>query len=114
MLSSARKVSGYFLILALICAVFADLAIISADPWSELRRIASGFLQPVFFSWSELLQSVAYTLAFAVIGVGVSAFLGLLLARMFHWRAVRTYSAPRRAAVGCGCTNNSGSLIIPM
>lgn len=97
MLTSARKVSAFFFILALLCLVFADIAIISVDPWAELRRIGMGFLQPVFFSGPELLQSIAYTLAFAVIGVGVSALLGLLLARLFHWRAVRVLCAAVRS-----------------
>lgn len=97
MLSSARKVSAVFVILALICLIFADLAIISVDPWSELRRIGMGFLQPAFFSWPELVKSIAYTLAFAITGVAVSAFLGLLLARLFHWRMVRVLCAVVRS-----------------
>ena len=92
-MGSTRKVSGYFVIIALISLFFADLAIISADPWHELARIGMGFIQPVFFSWSELLSSVAHTLAFAIIGVGIAALLGLMLARCFHWRLVRVFCA---------------------
>lgn len=94
---SLRKVSGYFMIIALICLAFADLAIISANPGAELARIGMGFVQPAFFSWPELLSSVAYTLAFAIISVGIAAVLGLMLARCFHWRIVRVFCAVIRS-----------------
>jgi phosphonate transport system permease protein len=94
---SLRKVSGYFVIIALICLAFADLAIISADPAAELARIGMGFIQPAFFSWPELFSSVAYTLAFAIISVAIAAALGLMLARCFHWRIVRVFCAVIRS-----------------
>lgn len=88
---SLRKVTTSFFIIALICLCLADVAIISADPWSELSRMAMGFVLPAFFSWPELLKSVANTLAFALIGVAVASILGLVLARFFHWRMVRVF-----------------------
>ncbi len=90
---SLRKVTTSFFIIALICLCLADVAIISADPWSELSRMAMGFVLPAFFSWPELLKSVANTLAFALIGVAVASILGLVLARFFHWRMVRVFCA---------------------
>ncbi len=90
---SIRKVSGYFVVIALICLCFADLTLISADPLAELSRIALGFALPSFFSWPELLKSVVNTLAFAIVGVGIAAVFGLILARLFHWRLVRLVCA---------------------
>lgn len=88
---SIRSVSVSFIILALVCLAFADIEIISADPWSEFGRIGLGFITPSFFSWSELLISLANTIAFALVGVAVAAGLGLLLAPFFHWRIVRLF-----------------------
>lgn len=90
---SLRKVTSSFFVIALICLCLSDIAIISADPWSELSRMAMGFALPSFFSWPELLKSVMNTLAFALVGVAVAAALGLMLARFFHWRIVRVFCA---------------------
>lgn len=90
---SLRKVTTSFFVIALVCLCLADVAIISADPWSELSRMAMGFVLPAFFSWPELLKSIANTLAFALIGVAVASIFGLFLARFFHWRIVRVFCA---------------------
>lgn len=84
-----KRVSSGFVCLALVCLFFADLEIISADPWGELGRIAYGFVQPSFYSWQELLISLMNTLAFALLGVSISSVLGLVLAQFFHYRLVR-------------------------
>lgn len=88
---SIRGVSVSFVILAMVCIAFADIEVIAADPWSEFGRIGLGFITPSFFSWSELLTSLANTIAFALVGVAVAAGLGLLLAPFFHWRVVRLF-----------------------
>jgi phosphonate transport system permease protein len=90
---SLRRVTAWFFIVALVCLCLSDIAVISADPWSELSRMAMGFALPSFFSWPELLKSLINTLAFALIGVAVAAALGLVLARFFHWRVVRVFCA---------------------
>lgn len=90
---SLRSVTAWFFIVALVCLCLSDIAVISADPWSELSRMAMGFALPSFFSWPELLKSLINTLAFALIGVAVAAALGLVLARFFHWRVVRVFCA---------------------
>lgn len=87
------RVSSSFVFLALICLCFADLEIISADPWGELGRIALGFAQPSFFSWQELLVSLMNTLAFALLGVAISSVIGLFLAQAFQHRFVRFFCA---------------------
>ena len=90
---SIRKLCSSFIVIAIICLCLSDIELISADPLTELRRIATGFVFPTFFSWSELLTSVLNTLAFALVGVAVAAILGLVLARYFHWRTVRVFCA---------------------
>ena len=88
-----NRVSSGFVILALVCLYFADTEIISADPLGELGRIASGFIQPSFYSWQELLVSLMNTLAFALLGVAISSVLGLILAQVFRHRFVRLMCA---------------------
>tara|TARA_R110002072_G_scaffold283828_1_gene447494 strand:+ start:32400 stop:33884 length:1485 start_codon:yes stop_codon:yes gene_type:complete len=90
---SLRKVTTSFFVIALVCLYLSDIAVISADPWSELSRMAMGFVLPSFFSWPELIKSVITTLAFALVGVAVAAVSGLVLARFFHWRSVRVFCA---------------------
>jgi len=58
------------------------------NPWGELVRLVRGILRPDFLSVEA--WSVVWTVAFAVIGVGIGAASGLLLAIAFpHFAAVR-------------------------
>jgi phosphonate transport system permease protein len=86
---TVSRVSSSFVVLALVCLFFADLEIISADPWGELGRIGLGFAQPSFYSWRELVVSLMNTLAFALVGVAISSVLGLMLAQAFRHRIIR-------------------------
>lgn len=77
-----------FLISALLCVVVADIAITALNPWAELLRLARGILRPDVLSIEA--WSVVWTVAFAVVGVGIGASAGFLLAIAFpHMAAVR-------------------------
>jgi phosphonate transport system permease protein len=88
-----RKLSLSFLFIALLCLFFADTDIITMDPWGEISNIGLGFITPSFESGSTLLSSLMNTLAFALIGVVVSAIQGMILAHFFEWRLIRVTCA---------------------
>jgi phosphonate transport system permease protein len=77
-----------FLVSALICLAVADIAITALNPWGEMLRLTRGILRPDFLSVEA--WSVIWTVAFAVVGVGIGASAGFLLAIVFpHFAAVR-------------------------
>ena len=77
-----------FLVSALLCLVVADIAITALNPWAEMLRLARGILRPDVLSIE--VWSVVWTVAFAVVGVGIGATVGFLLAIAFpHFAAVR-------------------------
>jgi phosphonate transport system permease protein len=81
-----------FLLLGIFALLSADLAVSALDPWAEMRRLVSGLLRPDLFSIEAM--SVAWTVAFAVIGVAFGASAGFALALVFaRSRAVRILSA---------------------
>ncbi len=79
--------------LALLLLLFADIELQRPDPWGELAAIGWGLLSPDFWHIEQLPQALFNTLAFALLGVALSAPTGLLLALAFHWRWVRTLCA---------------------
>jgi phosphonate transport system permease protein len=82
------NISLLFLISALLCVAVADIAITAMNPWSEMLRLARGILGPDVLSIEA--WSVVWTVAFAVVGVGIGASAGFLLAIAFpHLAAVR-------------------------
>lgn len=77
-----------FLVSALLCLVVADIAITALNPWGEMLRLVRGILTPDLLSIEA--WSVVWTVAFAVVGVGIGATAGFLLAIAFpHFAAVR-------------------------
>jgi len=84
--------SSLFLLTAIIALVVADITVSALDPWSEMRRLASGLVRPDFLSVD--LMSVVWTVAFAVLGVALGAGTGFLLALAFaRLRAIRILCA---------------------
>jgi phosphonate transport system permease protein len=67
-----------FLMSAVRCLLIADIAITTLNPWAELRRLLAGIVRPDI--WSVEALSVVYRVAFAVLGVGLGASVGFLLA----------------------------------
>ena len=83
--------SLWFLISALLCLAMADIAITALNPWGEMLRLARGILRPDILSIEA--WSVVWTVAFAVVGVGIGATAGFLLAIAFPYFAVVRVSA---------------------
>lgn len=87
-----RAVLG-FLAIALLCLVFADVAVTTLTPWDEFARLARGVVTPDFFATEDLWIALLNTIAFALLGVTLAIALGFLLAVGFGWRAVRVFCA---------------------
>jgi phosphonate transport system permease protein len=67
-----------FLLSALACLVAADIAVTALNPWAEMARLMRGVLRPDLLSIES--WSVIWTVAFAVLGVGIGATFGFVLA----------------------------------
>ncbi|MPY68658.1 MAG: ABC transporter permease [Alphaproteobacteria bacterium] len=86
-----------FVAVALVCALFADLAVTTVNPYQELVRLLAGVVTPDFYATDNLGSALAYTLAFALLGVAFGNVLGFGLALLFFSRIVRTGCAFVRA-----------------
>lgn len=95
--SPAWKVSWFFVLFAGFSLLFADIEIISLEPWQELKRLFSGLLSPDWSNPSEIGEAFLQTLAFAILGVTGGSIFGFLLALIFHWRWIRISCAFIRA-----------------
>ncbi len=85
-----------FLISALACLAVADIAITALNPWAEMLRLVRGILRPDLLSIEA--WSVVWTVAFAVVGVGIGATAGFLLAIAFpHFTIVRVTAVVLRS-----------------
>jgi phosphonate transport system permease protein len=92
----ARTTSG-FLFVAIVCLIFADIAISTVDPWREFGLLLKGIVTPDFYSTDSLALALGYTLAFALLGVTLGNVFGFGLALIFHLRVVRVGCAFIRA-----------------
>jgi phosphonate transport system permease protein len=73
---------------ALLCLAAADIAVTALNPWGEMLRLLQGIVRPDVLSVEA--WSVVWTVAFAVVGVGLGATAGFLLAIVFpRFAAVR-------------------------
>ncbi|MEC8461866.1 MAG: ABC transporter permease [Pseudomonadota bacterium] len=91
-----RTTSG-FLLVGFICLVFADTAISTGDPWKEFGLLLNGIVTPNFYQTDSLTLAIAYTMAFAMLGVAFGNIAGFGLALVFHYRVVRVGCAFIRA-----------------
>ncbi|MBR9882591.1 MAG: hypothetical protein GYB21_02600 [Oceanospirillales bacterium] len=82
---------------AALSLLWADLAVYPVDPWHELARIGRGVILPAWDEPRVLVESLGQTVAFALLAVVLAVPLGLLLAMLFHWRAVRYFCAAIRS-----------------
>ena len=91
-----RAVSGWFALAALAALTVADLHVTTLHPFADLSRLLAGLVRPDFFSVEG--SSILYTVAFAVLGVGLGAGAGFLLAIPFaRSRLVRLACAGMRS-----------------
>jgi phosphonate transport system permease protein len=95
--SPAWKVSWVFVLIAGLSLLFADIEVISLEPWKELKRLFLGLFSPDWTNPAEIGEAFLQTLAFAILGVAGGSLAGFLLALVFHWRLVRVSCAFIRA-----------------
>ncbi len=95
--SPLLRTTGAFFLVGLICLAFADISISTVDPWLEFARLLTGIITPDFYATDSLLLALAYTLAFAILGVALSNVLGFGLALLFYSRTVRVFCAVIRS-----------------
>lgn len=95
--SPAWKVSWLFVFIAGFSLIFADLEVISLEPWQELERLFMGLLSPDWAHPGEIGEAFLQTLSFAILGVAGGSLVGFLLALIFHWRWVQLSCAFIRA-----------------
>ncbi len=88
--------TGLLLLSGLLCLVLADIAVTALNPWVEIGRLAGAIIRPDF--WSIEAWSIVLTVAFAVLGVGIGASAGLVLAIGYPLsRAVRVLATVLRS-----------------
>ncbi len=95
--SRAVKTSLLFIVIAVVCAAFSDIAISTLDPWQEMARFATGVLTPDFSDYRDIGRALVQTLAFAFAGVSLGAIGGFLLALVFDFRLVHVSCAVLRS-----------------
>ena len=95
--SPAWNVSWLFVFIAGLSLLFADIEVISLEPWQELKRLFMGLLTPDWSNLGEIGEAFLQTLAFAILGVAGGSVIGFLLALIFHWRWVQIACAFIRA-----------------
>lgn len=86
---SSFKVAAAFVLAAFCVLPFADLSIVTHDPWGTLSQMAQGFLVPNFSAVDEIGRALLLTVMFAVAGVAAGATAGLLLAPFYELGPVR-------------------------
>lgn len=74
--------------IAIISAYFADISVISLEPWSELTRMALGFITPDFFATESLMSALWLTVSFALLGVTLGLLFGVPLSLIYQSRVV--------------------------
>ena len=61
----------------------ADTQVIALEPWTELLRIARGFLTPDFFATEHLFDAIWQTVSFALLGIVLGLAWGAPLALIY-------------------------------
>ncbi len=91
------KTSLIFLAVAAVALCFADIEIITLDPWTEMVSMARGLVTPDLMSLAELWRALVNTLAFALCGTFIGCCLGSVLSLLYEYTPVRLFCAFIRA-----------------
>ena len=91
------KTSLFFVAIALIALLLADLEISTLHPWTELSRMAWGVITPDVTSLWNLKLALLNTVVFAFCGIFFAVVLGIGLAFAFRFTPVRLFCAFIRA-----------------
>ena len=92
-----QKITLSIWLIALVIIPFADIEIVSFDPFLELTRMVNGLVTPDFFATEYLFQAIIQTVNFAIIGVCLGLVLGAPLALIYQNPIVSSCCAFLRA-----------------
>ncbi len=91
------RTSLFFVAIALIALLLADLEISTLHPWTELSRMAWGAITPDVPALWGLKSALLNTVVFALCGIFLGVVLGIGLAFVFRFTPVRLFCAFIRA-----------------
>lgn len=94
---SRARVAGLFVLAALVALPLADLGLGTHDPWAALSRMAADAMRPDLSAIENAGNAIFLTVAFALTGATVGGIAGLLLAPLYHLRAVRKVAIALRS-----------------
>ena len=90
------RISVLLVFSAVFCYALADIAVTALHPWREMRRLIAGIFTPDLSAID--LWSVIWTVAFAVLGVGLGASCGFCMAILYgRSRLVRALAVVLRS-----------------
>ena len=92
-----QKITLSIWLIALVILPFADIEIISFDPFIELSRMLEGLMTPDFLATEYLFQAIIQTINFAILGVFLGLVLGAPLALIYQHPIVSSCCAFLRA-----------------
>ena len=92
-----QKITLLIWLIALVILPFADIEIISFDPFIELSRMLEGLMTPDFLATEYLFQAIIQTINFAILGVFLGLVLGAPLALIYQHPIVSSCCAFLRA-----------------
>lgn len=95
--SRTVKISLLFIVIAIFCSFFSDVAITTLHPWQEMSRLARGLITPDFSDYQEIAYALLQTVAFAMLGVPLGALFGFILSLVFENRFVHITCAVLRS-----------------
>ena len=91
------KTSLFFVAIAFIAILLADLEISTQHPWTELSHMAWGAVTPDLYAIWGFKYALLNTVVFALCGIFVGVMFGIGLAFFFRFTPVRLFCAFIRA-----------------
>lgn len=88
--SPALRISLSLIFFAVIAGFFADLKIVSTEPWQEIGKLLAGWWWPSITDVEELSLALLNTLLIAIWSIALSAIIGFVLAFFYQQRWLRT------------------------
>lgn len=71
-------------LLVIVCGYFADIEVISLEPWDELTRMVLGLMAPDFFATESLVNALWLTVSFALLGISLGLLIGAPLSLIYQ------------------------------
>ena len=95
--SKAIKVSLWFVVIAMVSFLYADIEVVTLHPWQEMARLGKGLITPDFSAYRDIFYALIQTIAFAIAGVAMGVVAGFFLALVFDNRLVHMSCAVLRS-----------------